>query len=84
MACPSRGESVSSAEHLGQPLRYQIYVRGQLGRAMRAAFPAFRFQLRRHDTVLTGELPDHTALYGVLAQIETLGLELLALRRLPP
>jgi hypothetical protein len=51
---------------------------------MRAAFPAFQAQVRGHDTLLTGELPDHTALYGVLAQIEALGLELLELRRLPP
>jgi hypothetical protein len=75
---------VSSTNHVERPLRYEICVRGQLGRAMRAAFPAFQFQLRRHDTVLTGQLRDHTQLYGVLAQIETLGLELLALRRLPP
>jgi hypothetical protein len=36
------------------------------------------------DTVLTGPLPDRAALYGVLAQIEALGLELLEVRRLPP
>jgi hypothetical protein len=75
---------MSGTGHVEQPLRYEIYLRGHLGKTMRAAFPAFQSQLRRHDTVLAGELPDHTALYGVLAQIETLGLELLALRRLPP
>ena len=31
-----------------------------------------------------GPLPDRVALYGVLAQIEALGLELLEVRRLPP
>jgi hypothetical protein len=31
--------------------------------------------------VLTGLLPDRAALYGVLAEIEALGLELLELRR---
>jgi hypothetical protein len=36
------------------------------------------------DTVLTGSLPDRAALYGVLAEIEALGLELLEVRRLPP
>ena len=29
-------------------------------------------------------LPDRAALYGVLAEIEALGLELLEVRRLPP
>ena len=33
-------------------------------------------------TVLTGTLPDQAALYGALAQIEALGLELLEVRRL--
>jgi hypothetical protein len=33
--------------------------------------------------VLTGTLADQAALYGVLAQIEALGLELLEVRRLP-
>jgi hypothetical protein len=36
------------------------------------------------DTVLTGTLADQAALYGVLAEAETLGLELIEVRRLPP
>jgi hypothetical protein len=34
------------------------------------------------DTVLTGSLADRSALFGVLAQIEALGLELLELRQI--
>ena len=34
--------------------------------------------------MLTGTLPDQAALYGVLAEVEALGLELIELRRLPP
>jgi hypothetical protein len=34
------------------------------------------------DTVLTGLLEDRSALFGVLAQIEALGLELLELRQI--
>jgi hypothetical protein len=34
--------------------------------------------------VLTGLLPDPSALYGILAQIEALGLELIEIRRLVP
>jgi hypothetical protein len=49
-----------------------------------AAFPALSAQVRGEDTVLTGTLPDEAALYGVLAEIEALGLELLELRRFPP
>ena len=34
------------------------------------------------DTVLTGSLTDRSAVFGVLAQIEALGLELLELRQI--
>jgi hypothetical protein len=39
-------------------------------------------ELRGGETVLTGFLEDRSALYGVLAQIEALGLELLELRQI--
>jgi hypothetical protein len=63
--------------------QYQIRVRGRLGETMRSAFPALQAQPHGADTLLTGELPDQAALYGVLAEIEALGLELLEVRRLP-
>ena len=66
------------------PHRYRIRVRGRLGQTMRCAFPALQARASGGDTVLTGPLPDRTALHGVLAQIEALGLELLEVRRLPP
>jgi hypothetical protein len=51
---------------------------------MLAAFPALRAQADGQDTVLTGTVADQAALYGVLAQIEALGLELLEVRRESP
>jgi hypothetical protein len=51
---------------------------------MRAAFPALDAQAQGADTVLAGALADQAALYGVLAQIEALGLELLEVRRESP
>jgi hypothetical protein len=64
-------------------MNYQIRVRGRLGRTMRAAFPALRAETQGEDTVLTGTLADQAGLYGVLTQIEALGLELLEVRREP-
>jgi hypothetical protein len=64
--------------------RYQIRVRGQLGQTIRSAFPALRARAEGGDTVLTGVLADQAALYGVLAEAEALGLELIEVRRLPP
>ena len=79
-----RGENMTGA-HADRPsYRYRICVRGRLGETIRSAFPALQAQASGGDTVLTGPLPDRAALYGVLAQLEALGLELLEVRRLPP
>jgi len=79
-----RGEAVTGARADRPSYRYRIRVRGRLGQTIRSAFPALQAQASGGDTVLTGPLPDRAALYGVLAQIEALGLELLEVRRLPP
>ena len=65
------------------PALYTIRVRGHLGTTMLSAFPAMRPQLRGAETVLTGLL-DRSALYGVLAEIDALGLDLLEVRLLTP
>ena len=79
-----RGENVNAAGRDSQQRRYEICVRGRLGKTMRSAFPTLRAQARGENTVLTGTLSDQAALHGVLAQIEALALELLEVRRLPP
>jgi hypothetical protein len=66
-----------------EPQRYAIRVRGRLGETIRSAFPALEAETQDGDTVLTGMLADQAAVYGVLAQAEGLGLELIEVRRLP-
>jgi hypothetical protein len=63
--------------------RYEICVHGHLGATMRRAFPALQAETLGEDTLLRGPLADQSALHGVLAQIEALGLELLEIRCLP-
>lgn len=60
--------------------RYEIRVRGQLGETLLGAFPSLEATVQQDDTLLSGVLPDRAALHGVLAQIESLGLELLEVR----
>ena len=48
------------------------------------AFPALTACRSGEDTVLRGPLPDPSALYGVINEVEALGLELLELRTLRP
>jgi len=62
---------------------YEIRIRGLLGETLLGAFPGLYARAHGTETVLTGALPDQAALYGVLGQIEALGLELLELRRTP-
>jgi hypothetical protein len=65
------------------PTLYMIRINGHLGATVLSAFPAMVSQQHGADTVLTGLL-DPSALYGVLAEIEALGLDLLELRKLTP
>lgn len=66
------------------PKLYSIRVEGHLGATSLAAFPEMVSQQRGSDCVLTGLLPDCSALFGILTQIEALGLELIEIRRLVP
>jgi hypothetical protein len=66
-----------------EPALYTIRINGHLGAMMLSAFPAMVPQWYRAETVLTGLL-DRSALYGVLAEIDALGLDLLELRQLEP
>ena len=66
---------------MNHPVDYQIRVRGRLGQTMRRAFPALHAETRAEDTLLTGALADQAALFGVLTQVEALGLELVEVRR---
>ena len=66
-----------------QPRRYEIRVRGPIGPTLMQAFPTLTAASRGQDTLLTGPLPDQSALYGVIHQLEALGLELLEIGCLP-
>ena len=63
------------------PCPYVIRINGHLGATLLSAFPALAARTDGNCTVLTGSL-DRSALYGVLAEIEALGLDLLEIRQL--
>ena len=66
-----------------EPRRYEIRVRGLIGLTLMQAFPTLASSSIGPDTLLTGSLPDQSALYGVIHQLEALGVELLGIRCLP-
>ena len=63
------------------PALYTIRINGHLGATMLSAFPVLTPQRDGANTVLTGLL-DRSALYGVLAEIDALGLDLLEVRQI--
>jgi hypothetical protein len=64
-----------------QPGSYEIRVRGQIGKTVAARFDGFDAELEPAETVLRGEIRDQAELHGLLARIESLGLELVEVRQ---
>jgi hypothetical protein len=62
----------------------EILVRGPIGPTMMQAVPAFDRGPKRPRRAPSGALPDQSALYGVINQLEALGLQLLEIRRPKP
>jgi hypothetical protein len=66
-----------------QTTHYEITVRGRLSAALINAFDGLTATPSGTNTVVRGDIVDQAALYGVLDRIESLGLELLDVRRSP-
>ena len=65
------------------PARYVIRINGHLGATVLSAFSATPPRRHGAHTVLTGLL-DQSAMYGVLAEVEALSLDLLEVRQPEP
>jgi hypothetical protein len=63
--------------------RYEIKVRGRLSRTLATEFAQLDLAAQTEPiaTVLHGPVEDQAALYGLLRRIESLGLELLEVRK---
>jgi hypothetical protein len=62
---------------------YEIRVKGRLTASLLAAFEGLTATVEPVETVPHGPVQDQAALYGVLDRIQSLGLELVEVRRLP-
>ena len=65
--------------------RYEIRVRGRLSPSLAAEFERLDLSVSEQpiETVLNGSFDDQSSLYGILRQIDGLGLELIDVHRLP-
>jgi hypothetical protein len=62
---------------------YEIRIKGRLSDSLLAAFEGLDASVEPAETVLHGPLQNQAALHGLLDRIQSLGLELVEVRRLP-
>src|SRR6266566_1858864 len=73
---------INSERDPGQPLDYQIRIKGQLGRQWTDWFGGPTLTLEDNgETLLTGPVVDQAALHGVLRKVRDLGMPLLSVSR---
>ena len=63
--------------------RYEIRIRGRVSDAALSTFEGMDADVASAETVLHGPVADQTGLHGLLDRIQSLGLELIEVRRLP-
>ena len=69
----------------GQPLIYQIRIKGHLGREWTDWFEGLTITLEENgDTLLTGPVADQAALHGLLKKVRDVGMPLVSVNRGKP
>jgi hypothetical protein len=69
----------------GEPMVYQIRIKGHLGRQWSDWFGGLTIILEENgDTLLTGPVVDQAALHGLLRKVRDLGMPLISVNRLDP
>ena len=73
------------ANHLDQPMVYQIRIEGHLGPQWTEWFGDLAITLEDNgETLLTGPVVDQAALHGLLRKIRDLGMPLISAIRVKP
>ena len=69
----------------GQPVVYEIRIKGHLGREWTDWFEGLTIQLQDNgETLLTGPVVDQAALYGLLRKVRDVGMPLVSVMRVRP
>jgi hypothetical protein len=64
------------------PARYQIIVKGVLGKKWCDWFEGMEIESKDGMTILTGNLADQAALHGMFVRIRDLGLTLISVKHM--
>jgi hypothetical protein len=62
---------------------YEIRIKGRVGDSVLEAFEGLTATVEPVETILHGPIADQQALHELLAELQSLGLELVEFRRLP-
>jgi hypothetical protein len=63
--------------------RYEIRIKGRVSAAVLQTFAAMESDVEPVETILHGPVRDQAELHGLLHRLQSLGLELIEVRRLP-
>ena len=73
---------INSEIDSGQPMVYQIRIKGHVGRQWSDWFGDLTIQLQDNgETLLTGPVVDQAALHGVIKKVRDVGMPLLSVNR---
>lgn len=61
---------------------YQIRLKGTLDSSWSDWFGGFSINVKGDETVLIGSVPDQSALHGILAKINDLGLSIVSVEKI--
>ncbi|HEX6480535.1 MAG TPA: hypothetical protein VF043_16990 [Ktedonobacteraceae bacterium] len=76
---------INSESDPGQPLVYQIRIKGQLGRQWTDWFGGLTLTLEDNgETLLTGPVVDQAALHGLLKKVRDLAMPLVSVNPVKP
>ena len=76
---------MANERNVGQPLVYQIRLKGHLGPRWTDWFEGLTLTPADNgDTLLTGQVADQAALHGLLKKVRDLGMPLISVVRVEP
>jgi len=69
---------MSNGHEFDQPTKYQIRLKGTLDSSWSEWFDGFTISIQGIETILVGVVCDQSALHGILAKINDLGLSIIS------
>jgi hypothetical protein len=73
---------MTDGHEFDQPTVYQIRLKGSLDSSWSEWFDGFSITVQHDETLLVGRVPDQSALHGILAKINDLGLSIISVNKL--